>query len=489
MTRFTASDGWRRRGRARRAARIGLGLVLSCGLALALSGAVGGSRSRSPVYYEVTGIEELDRDFVGQVFFNDVPGQRHLSDRIRDTMKRARRSIEVTVYSFDMVTLRRAMQAALIRGVDVDLVLERSKREQHARLFHGNATLPIVELGSAEDDSGGYMHHKYTLVDRGSQDQTLLFGSLNYTTAQELHDPSFVLETRDAAVIRAFADENDRLQRGVHGHLKLRSRGYQPLQRRLLYRNGLVEVWLGPGFKQNSVKHRMLEMIEGARRSIKVVVWQMTDRDVARALVAAAAAGIDVTVITDDRYLWSSESAFPRMIDRMRRDGLTRLEIVSDLIRTIDVRQAIERRGYFNPYIHQHTLIIDDEIVLSGSNNWTYNGFYRNDESVIVSDVPFWRDGFLSSFATHYRELRGRRLSAAVEGGTIVLRDPGAQGHRLHIYREQSGVDRTPAVCFEAAITSSNQRVQVPEHCLDEQSVAFVLDRLNRVVASRYLSF
>jgi phosphatidylserine/phosphatidylglycerophosphate/cardiolipin synthase-like enzyme len=489
MTRFFFSDRRRRRGRARRACRLGLGLLLACAVALVLSSAVGGSGTRTPVYYQVTEVEVVDRDFAGQLLFNDVPGGRALSDRVRAAMKRARRTLEVTMYSIDMVKLRREMEAARARGVGVELVLERSKREQHARLLAGGRALPVREVGSAEEDSGGYMHHKHTVVDRGQPGQTLLVGSLNYTTAQERHDPSFLLETGDAEVVRTFADENDRLRRGVHGYRKLRSPGYQPLQRRLRYRNGFVELWFGPGFKQNSVKYRMLELIAAAQRSIKVVVWQMTDRDIARALVAAAEAGVEVTVITDDRYLWSSESAFPRMVDRIRRDQLADIEIVSDLLRTVDVRDVNQRRGYFNPYIHQHTLIVDDRIVLSGSNNWTYNGFHRNDESVIVSDVPFWRDGFLASFATHYRELRGRRLSAALAGRTLVLRDPGLRGHRLHIYREVSGIDRTPAVCFEAGITSADQRFELPEPCVSLQSVGFVLDQAGRVVASRYLSF
>jgi len=486
MPRFIASERRDRRGRARRARRIGLGLALACCVALALSGAVGGSRP--PVYREVTELERVDRDFTGRLFFNDLPGQVRLSDRIRAAMRRARRSLEVTLYSIDMVRLRREMQAAARRGVGVEAILELSKHEQHARLFAGG-TLPIREVGSAEQESGGYMHHKYTLIDRGGAEQTLLFGSFNYTAAQESHDPSFVLETRDAAVVETFAGENDRLRRGAHGHRKLRSDGYQPLQRRLLYQNGFVEVWFGPGFKENSVKYRMLELIAGARRSIKAVVWQMTDRDIARALVSAAAAGVDVTVITDDRYLWSSESAFPRMIERIRRDGVARLEIVSDLIRTIDPRGAIARRGYFNPYIHQHTLVVDDQVVLSGSNNWTYNGFYRNDESVIVSDVPFWRDGFLASFATHYRELRGRRLAATLTGGTLTLADPGARGHRLQIFREESGVDRTPTACFESEVASARQRFDLPAQCLTGTSIAFVLDGAGSVIASRYLSF
>jgi len=320
------------------------------------------------------------------------------------------------------------------------------------------------------------MHNKFAIIDPDLPSEKILFGSYNYTELQNKHDPSFILETEDEAFIKAFCDEWNLISEGIRGYKKLKENAYKPFSSKLQYDNGFVEVWFTPGFKENSVKQRMLELIDSAGESIDVMIWRMTDDDIAKAIYRRAKEGVKVRIITDDYYLWAKDSALKRLVYRMESDDVVEIELVSDFYRTLDFSDLIDDElGYFNPYMHQHTLIVDGSIVLSGSNNWSYNGFYKNDESIVISDVDFWVNGFKDVFEFSYSELRGHKLGEEYSG----------EG-KLIIYNETSEVKSVPDVCFESEFHDAVWD-KIPEKCRKMNSHAFVLDNDMNVMAGGYL--
>jgi hypothetical protein len=433
----------------------------------------------------------VDRELDGVLYFNDRPSTRVISDRVKALVGGAQESVQMAMYSIDMYSVRNKLEEARDRGVSVDIVLDASKHKQHSAVFADNKVLSYKELGAGvvnEGVVGEYMHHKFLLVDVEGTAPHLLTGTMNYTTSQEWYDPSFVFETADLDVIEAFKNEYDLLLKEQRGYKKFRDASYQPLQKVVQYQNGFLEIWFGPGFKQNSVRARLIDLIDSAENTIDIIVWQMTDREIVKALRRKAQEGVKVTVLADDDYLWSEESTVRSL---MREDEIgSDVEVVSDLYRTLNLRGDVMIPGnlYFNPYLHQHTLIVDNEVVLSGTNNWTFNGFFKNDENIFVSNVDFWVQGFRDSFQYHYEELRGKRLEFALEEGLLRLIDEVASvGDRLVLYNETSGVEERPAVCFSAVIEKREQGFLIPDRCNTPQTVVFVLDSEDRVVAGEYL--
>lgn len=347
----------------------------------------------------------VNRNFDGEVYFNDKMNTSVFTDLIVTEIENANESIFISMYSFDMDDVVDALRSAYERGVDVKLVLDKAKDEQHEIVFADEFDkFEFFHVGGDAELSGDYMHHKFMIIDGKTDTPSLLMGSLNYTSLQELYDPSFIIKTNDSDIVEAFNEEFKLLTEGKRGYVKLREIDFQPFSRNITYLDGHVEVWFGPGFKSNSVKQRMLDLIDSATDSIDIMIWRMTDEDIGKALFMKASAGVNVRILTDDFFLLEENSSIMHLYERVFSSKNENVEILSDFTRASKIEDEMLDPD-FNPFLHQHTMIVDNSIVLSGTNNWSYNGFNKNDESVIVTDVPNIVDAFVNSFKYHYEDL------------------------------------------------------------------------------------
>ncbi len=433
-----------------------------------------------------------EKEFLGKVYFNDQVGSSQFKNLIIESIENAEQSIDLFLYSLDMDEIANSLSAAQERGVDVNLIFDQSKKNQHDRVFGKNSGLNILNLGGDISEGGDYMHHKFVIFDKNTDQAKLLFGSFNYTALQEKYDPSFILETEDQDVINAFVQENNLISQGIRGYKKIRENIYKPFNRKIQYNNGFVEVWFGPGFQKNSIKQRMIDLIDSAENSIDIIIWRATDSDIVKTILKKANQGVKVRIITDDYYIWSSDSSFKKLAKTINQAKTKNIEIISDLYKTLDFHNKIQtEKSYFNPYIHQHTLIIDDKIVLSGTNNWTYNGFFKNDESIMVSNVDFWVEAFRGSFQGHYNNLRSKNIKFSLENNLITLFDNDSDliAKRFLIYNELSEEEQIPKKCFEINILEKDFSFNIPQECNTMQSLIFILDSNNNLIASSYLNF
>jgi phosphatidylserine/phosphatidylglycerophosphate/cardiolipin synthase-like enzyme len=117
------------------------------------------------------------------------------------------------------------------------------------------------------------------------------------------------------------------------------------------------------GFSPSGSAHELvIRAIQNARHSIRVAAYSFTSKEIARALVDAHRAGIDVRVVLDD----SQKSE--------RYSGATFLANSGIPTRTSS-RYAI---------MHNKFLVIDGRHVQTGSFNYTTSAQERNAENVIV---------------------------------------------------------------------------------------------------------
>jgi len=441
-------------------------------------------------------IIKIDHGLKGELHFNNKFYQTVHSDLLISSFQNAKKSIEIAIFNLTHDGIVQSLAKAQARGVSVSLFMMPQMSELLNDALEDAGIAPVYIDSDAEKS---LLHHKYSLIDRGETSQKILIGSNNYTQLQENYDPGFLFVTSDANVLQAFAEETDIFKQQIRGYEKLHNTGYKPFNCRLLYTNGFMEIWFSPGFKENSVKTRILELIHSARKSIKVSVWRMTDNDIAKALLKKALTGVHVAVIMDDYYIWSYLSPFSRPHYRKFNVELDRFEIISDFYRTLVAQKkraaeknvSLDKVGYFNPYLHFHTLIVDDEVVLSGTNNWTENGFYASDESTFVSNIDFWVKGFVETFDFHYQMLKKQNLKFIFDPKKQAFAILGGNsdflGQSLAIYKETSEKDQFPVECFREEIKNPTQDFYVPPSCLSKQSLAFVFDEQNQVLASGYL--
>ncbi len=105
-------------------------------------------------------------------------------------------------------------------------------------------------------------------------------------------------------------------------------------------------------------------------------MWQFNDKSIAKALVEAAQRGVTVTIITDDLVAEDPDSAIPYLQNKITNDSLSNLTVILDT-KSKSAIDLTKLSSGFNPFVHEHAMIVDDIILQFGSNNWTQWGFIK----------------------------------------------------------------------------------------------------------------
>ncbi len=333
---------------------------------------------------------EVVEPFSGQLYFNTDFGQTYLSSLIIDAIDKAEVQIEVAVYSMDHPLIRDALYRAANRGVAVKLLLSEKRKETHDLVFH-NPPQNISRVDAGFESSRGSMHHKFILIDRNFESAKLLFGSYNFTALQEKFDPSFVLETTRPEIIDVFGREFNRMYTGS----PLTDRN--PYAALLRYPEGYLEIWFTPAsVNEIGLRTRFLGLIASAKKIIEVLIWNLTDTTITQAFIEKSKEGVPITILTDDSNYSLEDSAFPFLNSQKELYNLHNLQIFTDHIRNIEIQEVYGEED-FNSFLHHHLLLVDD-VAVFGTNNWSTNGFFNNNESIMISTVPYIVSSFKQTF-------------------------------------------------------------------------------------------
>jgi phosphatidylserine/phosphatidylglycerophosphate/cardiolipin synthase-like enzyme len=222
-----------------------------------------------------------------------------------------------------------------------------------------------------------------------------------------------------------------------------------------------------------------------------VAIWQLTDRSIARALLARAASGVSVQIISDDYNLWAKDSEFSYLFKERARLGLDNLEIISDGWRSLDLDNIYQAAdgGFFNSYFHRHDLLIDDRMLTMGTANWTYRGFWQNDENALVTDDQEIIQAWLNSWNYHYQALRSKKLllTGTATGFTLDSQQAaGWQNENLLAICEVSGAVRPPEILLQTVLTDSSTTFSIAAPCPQPINL-FIYNNQNDLLASGWL--
>lgn len=138
-----------------------------------------------------------------------------------------------------------------------------------------------------------------------------------------------------------------------------------------------VEVYFTPS---DEVEDQLLRVINGAKSSIRFSIFTFTDPDIADALRAAKARGVNVQGVFDAWQATSSYSQYDDLLNAgmsVRKDGYTALN-------------------------HSKYLIADGTTVATGSYNWTSSADGENDENLLIIKDGSIASQYLSDFNLAY---------------------------------------------------------------------------------------
>lgn len=124
------------------------------------------------------------------------------------------------------------------------------------------------------------------------------------------------------------------------------------------------------------ITERVLAYINNAKKYIYMPVFVITHKKLEEALIAAKARGVDVKLIVDATNVYGSKSSVPKL----RASGI-----------------PVKVENYAGK-VHSKSIIIDDEILIAGSMNFSNSGENKNDENILIIKSKrlaiFYRDFF-----------------------------------------------------------------------------------------------
>ena len=264
-----------------------------------------------------------------------------------------------------------ALRQAAKRGVNVRVFVDMSKKQAVSKLFEGSlVSLIFPNENSNFADRFYYMHHKMVVIDNA----TVYLGSNNLTNLQIDIDNGYMWRSQNTELIALFAPEIESLADGVSGFDKI-SLTYNPYLGELVADDYFFRVWRTPGVSNFNTREQVIELIKNSEDSIDLMMWYFSDAKIFRALQMAASRGVNV------RLLWDAKAA------GYDESFLNLVQSFAVVNKNFDLRLIKnENIGRFETFFHFHTMQVDSNELVFGTNNWSNNGFFFNDEMTMFTN-------------------------------------------------------------------------------------------------------
>jgi phosphatidylserine/phosphatidylglycerophosphate/cardiolipin synthase-like enzyme len=303
-----------------------------------------------------------------EVYFTDPGGPASNSLRggpdraLAEAIDNARLSVDMAIYELNLWSLRDALLRAHRRGLAVRVVTESDTSDSPEIEALKQALIPV--LGDRRE---GLMHNKFVIIDR-SQVWT---GSMNFTLNGAYHNDNNLIQVRSTRLAENYLVEFDEMfVDDLFGPASITN---TPDPRFRLDNTGL-EIYFSP---DDGTASRLVDLIRAAKTEIHFLAYSFTSDEIAQALIERAEAGVVITGIMDASQVNSNPGT---EFERLQAAG-------------VDVRLD------GNPdKMHHKVLLIDQEIVITGSYNFSASAENNNDENtLVIHSTPLARR-FLAEF-------------------------------------------------------------------------------------------
>lgn len=256
-------------------------------------------------------------------------------DLLIGLINNASTSMDCAFYTIDRPSVISAIQN---RTSDIGV---RIVMDSRAKSRFNNATSVLKSQGH------GLMHNKFCIID----EKTLMTGSFNPTKRSKLDfNNIFVIESEDVA--SNYAAEFDELWMGEF------AKGRPTVKPVIDDNNMIIETYFCP---EDGCLSRLRKIIGSARTEIYFMLYDFTLGELGNDLILKHYNGIQIRGIME-----SSKATSRKIFDMLA-------------YQEIDVR-----RETTNPLLHHKVFIIDNETVVTGSFNPSFNANKRNDENIMV---------------------------------------------------------------------------------------------------------
>lgn len=302
-----------------------------------------------------------------------APGEREARDGLEsavlESIDGAQSQIEVAMYNFSLISAADALVAAHKRGVDVRVVLDSDALDGRAvqRLQAGG----VQVMGDRRES---LMHNKFLVIDG----RVVWSGSLNLTESGLSADNNNFVRIESAELAKAYADEFDEMfSLDVFGGGAPTAAGAGDVRV-----DGIkVEVLFSPDDRPS---RRLEELVRQAQESIDVLAYNFTLNGLRTALVDAQQRGVQVRAVFDESQASSAGGEYA----------------------TLDKAGAAVRLDGIDGLMHDKVIILDGQIVVLGSYNFTRSADENNDENLLIIHDAGIAQAYLAEFERIFAQSR-----------------------------------------------------------------------------------
>ena len=405
---------------------------------------------------------------VDVVFSPEAYESSHLA-RVYAEIEGAERSIDIAMYSFRDSAITAALERAVDRGVTVRFLFQTARDDRSDP--EGSTSARLEAMGIEVRWINQIMHHKFAIIDgaRTSLDEangaTLITGSGNWSNSAATRFDENTL------VIHGNVELNLRYQREFnhlwdHGRLFVSNETIPPVEAIAIDESDIPDdpsvdaLFTSANFRvyessrygwtfsaldgMNTVADRWVALIESARTSIHIASGHLRSRPIAEALIAAHRANpdLDIQVYLDaQEYLAASTHEY--QLQELA-------ECLTEAGDSVSQQQDCTDRGFLFAYqlheegipvrfkyyayrwdhsyadqMHHKYMIVDGEILVSGSYNLSDNAEHATMENIVVLEgeahraiVDRFRANFDAIWVTGEAERLYESLMDEVQNGT-----------------------------------------------------------------------
>ncbi len=237
-----------------------------------------------------------------------------------------------------------------------DLITTLAKKSHNADVKvvvdDGNYDEQIKGPGIKVAKSKQYMHNKFCIIDNS----LVLTGSMNPTdNGANLNNNNLIILS-SKYIAENYEDEFNELWNGIYAS------GDEIKYKKINSNNMVIENYFCPEDCEINGINKIINLLNNANKSIKVAIFSFTHEDIADELVKADIKGLDVEVLVERRQRNVQNSQYSRLRDF-----------------GIDIKVDGNKQN-----MHHKFIVIDDSIVITGSPNFSWSGFNRNDENMLI---------------------------------------------------------------------------------------------------------
>ena len=331
------------------------------------------------------------------VFFNKTAGEGggdRLDLKLAEQILSAEQTVDLCFYEIDSDTIIGAILAAHNSGTQVRLITDDAYLPEVQELL--DASVPVLSDSAGSVYIYKDMHNKFAVFDAewvwtgsynatengtfGNANNAILFRSEDAAVAytaefQEMWGSTSAIPNPETSRFHTGKEDN-------HLHT-FELDGYT------------LELYMSPS---DGTKESILSAIATADYSISFCIFSFTDDDISDAMEAQLedVPGLTIQGVFDETQAGSQYSEIHKMLDWGNQ-----VEVLVD---------AITDSAGAEKFLHHKYLLIDagyedsDPLVITGSCNWSTNGFSYNDENTIISYHPDIVDLYLSEFEKRFAE-------------------------------------------------------------------------------------